>query len=192
MSAKWLHLAPIAGALLGYAGSEAIGGNGFVAVWVAGLLYGWLLRRVVESEHDYAGFGEDLTGALVPASFFVFGATMLGPAIEAVSSEMVRYGLISLILIRPVATVLGLLGTSAGWRTTLFIGWFGPRGIASIIIVAVVIKEAGLAENDVIVSITTIAVALSVLLHGATAAPGAAWFAKSVGHERSKSSSHTA
>ena len=178
ISSKWLNLAPIAAALLAYAGTEALEGNGFVAVWVAGLLYGWVLRGVTEDEHEYAGFTEDLNGILVLASFFVFGATMLGHALDVVSVEMVVFGLLSLIVIRPLATVVGFVGDKSSLISKLFIGWFGPRGIASIIIVAIVVKEAGLAKDDVLVAITSIAVALSVYLHGVTAAPGASWFGR--------------
>ena len=112
----------------------------------------------------------------MPASFFVFGATMLGTALNMITVEAVVFGLLSLILIRPLATVLGFIGDKADMTHRLFIGWFGPRGIASIIIVAIVVKEAGLKVDDFLVGVTSIAVVLSVYLHGVTAAPGARWF----------------
>ncbi len=121
----------------------------------------------------YSEFGEDLAGVLTPASFFVFGAAMLGAALDSITVEMVVFALLSLIIIRPLATAIGFIGAKTKWPTILFIGWFGPRGIASIIIVAIVVKEAGLASDDVLVFITSIAVAISVYLHGASAAPGA-------------------
>jgi len=178
ISSTWLHLSALAAGLLGYAGTEALEGNGFVAVWVAGLLYGYMLRRVVGDDHVYSEFAEHLTEALIPASFFVFGATMLGVALDVVTIEIVLFGLLSLIIIRPLATAIGFIGAKAEWPTVLFLGWFGPRGIASLIIAAIVIKEAGLASDDAIVSITSIAVVLSVYLHGLSAASGASGYAR--------------
>ena len=177
---KWLHIAPLAAALLAYAGAEALGGNGFVAVWLGGLMYGFVSRRYVPDDHEFAEFSEDLSEVLIGISFFVFGATILGPAIEPATWQIVVYGLVSLILVRPIATFLGFVGARMDWRTGAFIGWFGPRGVASIIIVAIVVKEAGLPKDDFLITVTAVAVALSVFLHGLTAAPGGNWYARSV------------
>ena len=91
---------------------------------------------------------------------------------------MILYGLLSLLIIRPLSTAIGLVGEGLAWPTTLFLGWFGPRGIASIIIAAIVVKDAGLDKNDEITFIASIAVVLSVYLHGVTAAPGASTYAR--------------
>ena len=86
---------------------------------------------------------------------------------------MVVYGLMSLALVRPIAVALGMLGARLPWQTSAFLGWFGPRGIASVILATIVIKEAGLPGDDIIVLIMTVTVALSVYLHGLSAVPGA-------------------
>ena len=122
-------------------------------------------------------FGERVGKVLTVISFFVFGAIMLGPALSLISWQMVLYGMLSLAVLRPISVAIGMARAKLPWQSVAFLGWFGPRGIASIIIVAIVIKEAGLPGDDLIVTITTVTVALSVYLHGLTAIPGAERFA---------------
>ena len=172
--AEWTKFSTLAIALLSYAGAEAVHGNGFIAAWVAGFVFGHVVRA--EAPH-VEEFGERLGKVLTVVSFFVFGATMLAPAFSIVTWQMVLYGLLSLALLRPLPVAIGMVGTKLPWQSVAFLGWFGPRGIASIIIVAIVIKEAGLPGDDIIVTITTVTVALSVYLHGLTAVPGAERFA---------------
>ncbi len=171
---EWTKLSTLAVALLAYASAEAVHGNGFIAAWVAGLVFGNLVNT--EAPH-VEEFGERLGKVLTVVSFFVFGATMLAPGISLVTWEMVIFGVLSLALLRPLAVALGMIGARLPWQSVAFLGWFGPRGIASIIIVAIVIKEAGLPGDDIIVTITTVVVAMSVYLHGLTAVPGAEMYA---------------
>jgi NhaP-type Na+/H+ or K+/H+ antiporter len=114
---------------------------------------------------------------LTIVSFFVFGAILLGPALSNVTWQMVTYGLVSLALVRPLAVAVGTIGARLEWQTIAFLGWFGPRGIASVILAAIVVREAGLPDDNVIVLIMTITVALSVYLHGLSAVPGANHYA---------------
>lgn len=173
-SGEWTKLSTLAVALLAYAGAEAVHGNGFIAAWVAGFVFG----HIVHSEAPHVEeFGERVGKVLIVISFFVFGAVMLGPAISQITWQMVLYGVLSLVLLRPISVAIGMVGSKLPWQSVAFLGWFGPRGVASIIIVAIVIKEAGLPGDDVIVTITTVTVALSVYLHGLTAVPGAERFA---------------
>ena len=171
---EWTKLSTLAVALLAYASAEAVHGNGFIAAWVAGLVFGNLVNT--EAPH-IEEFGERLGKVLTVVSFFVFGATMLAPGISLVTWEMVIFGVLSLALLRPLAVALGMIGARLPWQSVAFLGWFGPRGIASIIIVAIIIKEAGLPGDDIIVTITTVVVAMSVYLHGLTAVPGAERYA---------------
>ena len=171
---EWTKLSTLAVALLAYAGAEAVHGNGFIAAWVAGFVFG----HIVHSEAPHVEeFGERVGKVLTVISFFVFGAIMLGPALSLISWQMVLYGMLSLAVLRPISVAIGMARAKLPWQSVAFLGWFGPRGIASIIIVAIVIKEAGLPGDDLIVTITTVTVALSVYLHGLTAIPGAERFA---------------
>ncbi len=173
--AQWLRISPLAATLLAYAGAEAIDGNGFISAWVAGLVYGYALHS---SASHVEAFGERLGAALTAVSFFVFGAALLAPSLSDLTWEMVAYGLISLAVVRPAAVAVAMLGSRMRWQTRAFLGWFGPRGIASIIIASIVVKDAGLADDSRIVLITSVTVGLSVYLHGLTAVPGARWYAR--------------
>jgi NhaP-type Na+/H+ or K+/H+ antiporter len=176
---EWLRIAPLAAALLAYAGAEWIHGNGFIGVWVAGLVYGSVLHA---SAPHVEAFSERLGTALTAMSFFLFGATLLAPALGDVTWQHVVYGLLSLAAIRPLAVLIAMWRSKAPWQTSIFLGWFGPRGIASIIIAAIVVKDAGLEKNSLVVLVTSVTVVLSVFLHGLSAEPGAEAFAD--WHER--------
>jgi len=179
----WVKLSTLATALLAYAGAEAVHGNGFIAAWVAGLVFGHMVHTTAP---HFDEFGERLSKLLTVLSFFVFGAIMLGPALSQITWQMVVFGLLSLAVLRPLSVALGMIGAKLHWQTVAFLGWFGPRGLASIIIAAIVIKEAGLPGDDIIVTITTVTVALSVYLHGISAVPGSDRYAD--WHERQPSS----
>lgn len=167
---EWVKFSPIAAVLLVFAGAEVIHGNEFIAAWVGGITFGFVVRPAVPHVEE---FGHRVSQLLTVASFFVFGAVLVGPALSKLTWQMVVYGLVSLALVRPLAVAFGMVGSRLPLQTIAFLGWFGPRGIASVILTAIVIKEAGLPGDDIIVLIMTITVALSVYLHGLSAVPGA-------------------
>ena len=137
--ADWVKLSTLATALLAYAGAEAIHGNGFIAAWVGGLVFGHMVHSTAP---HFDEFGERLSKLLTVLSFLVFGAIMLGPALSSITWQMVVFGLLSLAVLRPISVAVGMIGSKLRWQTITFLGWFGPRGLASIIIAALVIKEA--------------------------------------------------
>ncbi len=171
---EWVKYSPIAVVFLVFAGAEVIHGNEFIAAWVGGITFGYVVRPTIEHVEE---FSHRVSQVLVVISFFVFGAILLGPAFGKLTWQMVAYGLISLALVRPLAVALGMIGAKLQWQTVAFLGWFGPRGIASVILAFIVIKEAGLPGDDIIVVIMTVTVGLSVYLHGLSAVPGANWYA---------------
>ena len=106
---------------------------------------------------------------------------MLVPVLDDLSGAVVLYALLSLTLVRMVPVVLAMLGSGARPPTVGFLGWFGPRGLASIVFAVILVEDANLAHESVLLNTIFLTVALSVLLHGLTAAPlaarYAAWFA---------------
>jgi NhaP-type Na+/H+ or K+/H+ antiporter len=94
---------------------------------------------------------------------------------------VVLYALLSLTLIRMVPVALAMLGSGARRPTVAFLGWFGPRGLASIVFAVILVEEADFANESVLLTTIFLTIGLSVLLHGLTAAPlarrYAAWFA---------------
>jgi NhaP-type Na+/H+ or K+/H+ antiporter len=164
----WLQVVPLAGALLAFTLAEAIGGSGFIAAFVGGLAFGGMRR-------DHGGEVSHLieqTGAILAAvTFVLFGAVLLGPAIGDLTWQIALYAALSLTVVRMAPVAISMLGTGARRPTVAFLGWFGPRGAASIVFALLVLEEQGLPHENTVLTTAFITVALSVLLHGVTAAP---------------------
>ncbi len=115
-------------------------------------------------------FTEETGAALDSVTFLVFGAVLLGPVFEHVSWQIALYAVLSLTVVRMLPVAISLWGTHALRPTVAFMGWFGPRGLASIVF-AVIVEDAHLAHAPTIVAATYLTVGLSVLVHGLSAAP---------------------
>jgi NhaP-type Na+/H+ or K+/H+ antiporter len=171
---SWLQVIPLAGAALAYGTSAGLGGSGFIAAFLAGGIFGALVRE--ESEQG-APLGEELGALLGGVTFLVFGAALLGPALEELTWQIVLYAVLSLTVVRIVPVAIAMLGTGASRQTVAFLGWFGPRGLASIVFAVIVVQESQLTNTTTILLAAYLTVGLSVLAHGITAAPLAARYA---------------
>jgi NhaP-type Na+/H+ or K+/H+ antiporter len=162
----WLQVIPVAAAGLAFGTADALGGSGFIAAFVAGMLFG----NVLHDTGEVTIFAEE-TGALLDGvTFLIFGAVLLGPTLEHASWQMVLYAALSLTVVRMAPVALALLGTHARAPTVALLGWFGPRGLASIVF-AVIVQDSELANAGPIIATTYLAVGMSVLVHGLSAAP---------------------
>jgi len=162
----WLEIALVGLAVGAYAIATPLGGSGFIAAWVAGFVFG---KRFVSAADDpLPDFAEALGDLLTMASFFVFGI-FLGPVLADLSWEIVLYGVLSLVAVRVLAVAAALVGAKMRWQSVLYIGWFGPRGLATIILTIEVIDASTLNGASTIADAALFTVALSVLLHGLTA-----------------------
>ena len=165
------QLAIVSLALLAYLGSVAIGGNGFIAAFVGGLAFGATTRG---SLHTPTGFTETLG---LFASFFVwtvFGALFVGPVLTTrIDATAIAYAVISLTVVRMVPVAISLLGVGLRRDTVVFMGWFGPRGLASVVftLVSVETLQHSGAAFDALVEVATWTVLLSVMAHGLSAGP---------------------
>jgi sodium/hydrogen antiporter len=168
ISGPWLQVVPIAGAGLAYGIAAALGGSGFIAAFLAGAIFGTLVPR--ESEKA-SRLNEELGGLLGGVTFLIFGAVLLGPALKHVSWQIALYAVLSLTVIRMLPVAIAMLGSGARWQTVAFLGWFGPRGLASIVFAVIAVQEAHLAGANTILRAGYLTVGLSVLAHGITAAP---------------------
>jgi NhaP-type Na+/H+ or K+/H+ antiporter len=175
IAASWLQVIPIATAGLAFGVAEALGGSGVIAAFVAGATFGTLVNR--ESE-EASRLNEELGGLLGGVTFLIFGAVLLGPALEHVSWRIALYATLSLTLVRMLPVAVAMIGTGARWRTVAFLGWFGPRGLASIVFAVIVAEQAHLPGINTILVTTFLTIGLSVLAHGITAAPLAARYAR--------------
>jgi sodium/hydrogen antiporter len=174
----WLRVIPLAAAGLAYAIATALGGSGFIAAFVAGLVFGVLYRsRGGEVTYLVEAGGQVLNAV----TFIVFGAVALGPALHVLDWRIALYAVLSLTVARMVPVALALRGLHPRRPTVAFVGWFGPRGLASIVFAVIVLEEASLPHVDLLIATVLITVGLSVYAHGLTALPltnaYARWFA---------------
>jgi NhaP-type Na+/H+ or K+/H+ antiporter len=163
----WRQIIPVAATVLAFGIATALGGSGFIAAFTAGALFGLL------AHHDAAGmmrFTEETGALLDTVTFLIFGAVLLGPALEHISWQVGLYAVLSLTLVRMLPVAISLWGAHARAPTVAFIGWFGPRGLASIVF-AVVVEDTHQAHAGALLTACYLTVGLSVLLHGLSAAP---------------------
>jgi NhaP-type Na+/H+ or K+/H+ antiporter len=172
----WLRIVPVAGATLAYATAAALGGSGFIAAFVGGFVFGAVRQRRPSAEVD--SFIEEGASLLSAVTFVVFGAVLLEPALHDVSWSVALYAGLSLTLVRMVPVAIAMVGSGARRQTVRFLGWFGPRGLASIVLAIIVLEEGGLPHDDVILDTTFLTIGLSVLAHGLSAAPLATRYAR--------------
>jgi NhaP-type Na+/H+ or K+/H+ antiporter len=172
---SWMQVIPVAGASLAYGLAAALGGSGFVAAFLAGGLFGTLVER--ESE-EAIWLTEEVGQLLNGVTFVVFGAVLLGPALQHVSWQIFVYSLLSLTLVRMLPVAIAMFRSGARPPTVAFLGWFGPRGLASIAFAVIVVEQSHLPHAGTILGATYVTVGLSVLAHGASAAPLADRYAR--------------
>jgi NhaP-type Na+/H+ or K+/H+ antiporter len=171
------RLALLALAIIAWALADTVGGNGFIAAFVGGLTVGPTVERVGEQLIRFT----EAEGQLLNLSvFFIFGVLVVG-LLESLSWHVALYALLSLTVIRMLPVALSLYRTHLRSISLLFAGWFGPRGLASIVLGLIVVAEAPLLSGrDEIEMVVASTVLLSVLLHGVTAAPLSAVYARRV------------
>ena len=171
------RLALLALALLAYALAGLAGGNGFIAAFAGGLCAGPFLRGIGERAVGFA----DAEGQLLNAAvFFTFGAVAIPLLLDEIELSVALYAGLSLSVIRMLPVGIALLGTRLRGVSVLFMGWFGPRGLASIILGLVFLEEAASLSASVEISTVVAAtVLLSVLLHGLTSSPLSTLYARS-------------
>jgi NhaP-type Na+/H+ or K+/H+ antiporter len=155
-------------AALTYIAAEMAGGNGFIAVFVGGMVFGNAIRHPCSFLFE---FMETEGQLLMLITFFIFGAILLPAGMAHAQPIYFVYAVLSLTVIRMIPIAVSLIGTRVSWPTQLFLGWFGPRGLASILFVLLIVEEAALPHGNELLSVTVITVALSTLLHGVSAAP---------------------
>ena len=170
MEGTWRRIDAVATTLLAYTTAVALGGSGFIAAFVAGIVF-----RIVAADHaKEATFLAEQTGELLNAvTFLLFGAVLLAPAVGELDWRIALYAVASLTVVRMLPVAVAMLGTGMRRVTVGFLGWFGPRGLASIVFVLILVERTDLPERPLLLDVVTWTVALSVYAHGLTAWPGA-------------------
>jgi NhaP-type Na+/H+ or K+/H+ antiporter len=170
MEGTWQQINAVAAPLLAYTVAVALGGSGFIAAFVAGIVFGAMAGERAE----HSTFLAEQSGELLNAvTFLLFGAVLLGPAFADLDWRVGLYAVGSLTVVRMLPVALAMLGAGMRRVTVGFLGWFGPRGLASIVFVLILVEQTELPERSLMLTVVTWTVALSVYAHGLTAWPGA-------------------
>jgi sodium/hydrogen antiporter len=164
---EWRQIVPLAVALLAYAIAVSLGGSGFIAAFVGGMAFG---RASGARGSVVTLFTEETGGVFAAVTWIGFGALALGWAMPHITWQVVLYALLSLTLVRMAPVAIAMAGRGVRAPTVAFIGWFGPRGLASVVF-ALLVVERGVPEEQTLVTTVVVTVALSVLLHGLTSVP---------------------
>jgi sodium/hydrogen antiporter len=170
MEGTWRQINTVATPLLAYTVAAALGGSGFIAAFVAGIMF-----RIVATDHaeEATSLAEQSGELLNAVTFLLFGAVLLGPALGELDWRIAAYALGSLTVVRMLPVALAMTGAGMRRVTVGFLGWFGPRGLASIVFVLILLEETALPERPLMLTVVTWTVALSVYAHGLTARPAA-------------------
>ncbi len=177
----WQPIALVALAAGTFTVADQVEASGFLAVWVAGLAAGSVVRGHVA--RDAFHLPEEAADGLAAVGFLLLGAGLLGPVLGRATPEAVLYAVLSLTVVRIVPVAVAMLRTGFAVPTLLYVGWFGPRGLASIVFAGVVVEQA-VPDASKITDLVLLTVTFSLVAHGVTAAWGArryaAWFERAV------------
>jgi len=177
MSGNFQRLSIFGLSLMAFFFAVLVGGNGFISAFFSGLIFGNVARKVSD---PICEFGEAEGELFILLTFMLFGAIMVPVAIGDLNWLFILYALISLTIVRMIPVAISLIGKRLSTPSILYLAWFGPRGVASILYVLLVVDKYELSGETIIFNVTAITVLLSVFLHGVTAVPGANAYASSL------------
>ena len=163
----WKQVTVVMLAIACFSVAQSLHGSGYIAAFIGGLLFGF---RAKEATHRLVAAPEGIGETLALTTWFVFGATVIGQSFQHFTWGMLVYALLSLTVIRMVPIFLSLSGTGESTRSKLFLGWFGPRGLASIVFAIIVLNE-GIPGSQFIAMVVVLTVFFSLVAHGISANP---------------------
>jgi NhaP-type Na+/H+ or K+/H+ antiporter len=167
-------VALVALAVGAYVIADQVEASGFIAVWVAGLTTGMMVRGRVDE--DAFHLPEEAAEVLAAVGFLLLGVGLIGPVLGRATPETVAYAVLSLTIVRMVPVAVAMLRTGFAAPTVAYVGWFGPRGLASIVFAGIVVEEA-VPGATAITDVVLLTVVFSLVAHGVTAAWGARRYA---------------
>ena len=167
LEGEWRQIMPFVGALMAYLVAIQFGGSGFIAAFSGGLTFGYFARR-----HGLrvTSLNEDIGGVLAAFTWIGFGALAVGLVLPTITLQTIIYAVLSLTLIRMVPVAIALFDTGAQWPTVAFIGWFGPRGLASVVF-GLIALDSGIPDVQPILTTVVLTILMSVFLHGLSSVP---------------------
>ena len=170
----WMQVTVVGLAVASFAVAQSLHGSGYIAAFTGGLLFGFMAK---DATHKLVLAAEGTGETLALATWMLFGAIVIGQAFAQFSWDVVVYALLSLTVIRVVPIFLSLVGTGESVSSRLFLGWFGPRGLASIVF-AIIVINAEVPNGEFLALVVICTVLFSLVAHGITAHPLARWLAR--------------
>jgi NhaP-type Na+/H+ or K+/H+ antiporter len=174
LTPTWIQVPVVALALGCFAVAQLIGGSGFIAAFSGGLLFGALARQ---NRDQFLRAAEGTGDTLALITWVIFGSAVVGQAVGNFSWLILLYSFLALTVIRMLPVFLALTGTGMSAESKLFVGWFGPRGLASIVF-AIIVVEDRLPNSGLIAMTAVCTIIMSIVGHGVTANPWANAFGR--------------
>ena len=180
---EFQRIAFLAMAILTFLVADALGGSGFIAAFIGGLALGYIVKDAGKILIDFSEAEGQLLNLAV---FFLLGIVVL-PLLFNITWQIIFYAILSLTVIRMLPVAISLIGTKLGSDSVLFIGWFGPRGLASIVLALLALDELKVFPGDTtLITVVFVTVLLSVFAHGFSASPLSNIYAKKISNNNPK------
>ena len=170
----WLQVTVVALAITSFAFAQSLHGSGYIAAFTGGMMFGYMAK---DATHELVLAAEGTGETLALVTWMLFGAMVIGPAFKLFDWQVVVYALLSLTVIRVVPIFLSLAGSGESVASRLFLGWFGPRGLASIVF-AIIVINSDVPGGEYLALVVICTVFLSLVAHGISANPLANWLGK--------------
>ena len=174
----WKQVTVVALAIACFSVAQSLHGSGYIAAFTGGLLFGFMAK---DATHRLVLAAEGTGETLALMTWMLFGATVIGQSVQHFTWEMLVYALLSLTVIRMLPIFLSLTGTGESTASKLFLGWFGPRGLASIVF-AIIVVNKGVPGGKFMAMVVVLTVFFSLVAHGVSANP----LAKLLGQKEGK------
>jgi NhaP-type Na+/H+ or K+/H+ antiporter len=173
-SSSFRPIAVLGVALFAYAVAVNADANGFVAAFVGGMAFGSVMDK---GEQEALELTTNAGGVGSIVVWFIFGAFLI-PVLEHSSWSAVVYAVVSLTVVRMVPVALALLGTGLDRATVLVLGWFGPRGLASVVFALIALDGLDGKDGRMVLGVISVVVLMSVIAHGVSARPVGSWYTR--------------
>ena len=170
----WKQVTVVGLAIACFSIADSLHGSGYIAAFTGGLLFGYLAK---EHTHKLVLAAEGTGETLALVTWMMFGIMVISPVLKFFTWEVVVYALLSLTVIRVVPIFLSLAGTGESVSRRLFLGWFGPRGLASIVF-AIIVLDAEVPGAETMALVVICTVLMSLVAHGVSANPLAKWLGR--------------
>jgi NhaP-type Na+/H+ or K+/H+ antiporter len=163
----WMQITVVGLAISCFAVAQSLHGSGYIAAFVGGLVFGY---KAKEATHKLVLAAEGIGETLALMTWMVFGSAVIGQVFNYFTWQVVVYALLSLTVVRMLPVFVCLAGTGEDARSRLFLGWFGPRGLASIVFAIIVLNE-NLPGGKLMALVVVCTVFFSLIAHGISANP---------------------